>query len=365
MSQRLVSLDVLRGVTIAAMILVNDPGSWEYVYAPLRHAPWHGCTPTDLVFPFFLFMVGIAITLALGKRMESGIDKKAVVQKIIRRTLILFALGLFLNGFPYFNLETLRIPGVLQRIALVYLCCSLIFINTNWVSQFRWALGLLVGYWILMTFVPVPGVGDPNLEPETNLGAWLDRLLLSGHLWSQSKTWDPEGLLSTLPAISTGLSGILAGHLIKSNLSHDRKVIWLFVAGTLCIFIGLLWGLVFPINKYLWTSSYVFYTSGIALQCLALSYWVADVLGYKKWTAPWVAFGVNAITSYVLAGVLARIIGLVKVGEDLSLKQWMYENLFNSWLGPYDASLAFAIFFVLIIFVPTWFMYKRGIIIKI
>ncbi|MDH3708544.1 MAG: DUF5009 domain-containing protein [Cyclobacteriaceae bacterium] len=365
MSKRLISLDVLRGITIAAMILVNDPGSWEYVYAPLRHAPWNGCTPTDLVFPFFLFMVGMAITLALGKRVSAGSDTKGLVLKILRRSLILFLLGMFLSGFPYFNLETIRIPGVLQRIAVVYLVCSLIFINTNWVSQFRWAVGLLVIYWILMTFIPVPGVGDPNLDPETNLGAWLDRLLLNGHLWSQSKTWDPEGLLSTLPAISTGLSGILVGHLVKSDQSDERKVVWLFVGGALCIFVGLLWDLAFPINKALWTSSFVLYTTGIAMQCLGICYWFIDVLGYKGWTTPWVAFGINAITAYVLSGILARLIGLIKVGPDLSLKLWIFENVFNSWLGPYNASLAFAIVFVLTLFIPSWIMHKKGIIIKV
>ncbi len=365
MSQRLISLDVLRGVTIAAMILVNDPGSWEFVYGPLRHAEWHGATPTDLVFPFFLFMVGIAITLALGKRVASGTDTKGLVTKILKRSLIIFLVGVFLNGFPYFDFSSIRIPGVLQRIALVYLFCSLIFIKTDWVGQFRWAVGLLVAYWFIMNYIPVPGIGEPNLEPSTNLGAWLDNLLLGGHLWSQSVTWDPEGLLGTLPAMSTGFSGILVGHLIKSKQTNTQKVVWLFVAGALCIFVALLWDLNFPINKSLWTSSFVLYSSGIAMQCLALCYWFIDVLGYTKWTAPWVAFGINAITIYVLSGLVARFMGLIKVAPDVSLKQWIFENMFISWMTPFNASLAFAIVFVFVCFIPIWIMYRKGIIWKI
>ena len=364
-STRLISLDVLRGITIAAMILVNDPGSWEYVYAPLRHANWDGCTPTDLVFPFFLFMVGVAVTLALTKRKAQSSGQRQLIIKIIRRSVILFLLGLFLNGFPNFDFGSLRIPGVLQRISLVYLFSALIFIKTNWITQFRIAIVLLVVYWILMNYIPVPDYGDPNLRPETNLGAWLDRLLLGGHLWSQSKVWDPEGLLSTLPAISTCLAGILTGHLLLSKEEPIRKVVWLFVSGAICIFLGLLWDMNFPINKALWTSSYVLYTAGIALECLALCYWFIDILGYKKWTQPWVIFGVNAITAYFLSGIVARLIGMIKIDGDQSLKAWIYENVFNSWLGPYSASLLFAICFVLLIFLPIWWMYRKNYILKI
>lgn len=346
------------------MILVNDPGSWDYVYGPLRHAQWNGCTPTDLVFPFFLFMVGIAITLALGRRVEQGTDTSGLVKKILKRSAIIFLIGLLLNGFPYYDLTTIRIPGVLQRIAVVYLICSLIFMRTNWIGQLRWGISLLVVYWLMLTFIPVPGIGDPNLEPTTNLGAWLDNLLLGGHLWSASKVWDPEGILSTLPAICTGLSGVLAGHLIKSQLSETRKVIWLFTSGAICIFLGLFWDLSFPINKALWTSSYVLYTSGIALQCLAICYWFIDVLGYQAWTRPWVAFGINALAAYVLSGLLARLLGLIEVG-DQSLKGWIFDNLFLSWLPPYNASLAFAIAFVLCLFIPSWLLYRKGVIIKV
>ena len=346
------------------MILVNDPGTWEFVYSPLRHAKWHGCTPTDLVFPFFLFMVGISITLALGKRISSGVDTTGLVTKIVKRSLIIFLIGMLLNGFPGYDLSTIRIPGVLQRIALVYLFCSLIFIKTTWLGQFRWAVGLLGGYWFIMNFIPVPGIGEPNLEPTTNLGAWLDNLLLGGHLWSSSKVWDPEGLLSTLPAIATGLSGVLTGHLIKSDLSETKKVVWLFVVGAICIVAALLWDLSFPINKALWTSSYVLYTTGIAMQCLGICYWFIDVLGYTRWTTPWVAFGINALSAYVLSGLLARLLGIIQIG-DQSLKGWIFENMFLSWLDPYNASLAFAVVFLLCLFIPSWALYRKGIIIKV
>jgi predicted acyltransferase len=231
-------------------------------------------------------------------------------------------------------------------------------------GQFRWAVALLAGYWFIMNFIPVPGVGEANLEPATNLGAWLDNLLLGGHLWSHSKVWDPEGILSTIPAIVTGLSGVLAGHLVKSDLSETRKVVWLFTVGAICIVTGLLWDLSFPINKSLWTSSYVLYTSGIAMQCLALCYWFIDVLGYKGWTTPWVAFGINALSAYILSGLLARFLGLIQVGEQ-SLKGWIFDNLFLSWLGPYNASLAFAMVFVFCLFALSWLLYRKGVIIKV
>ncbi|MEL6864741.1 MAG: DUF5009 domain-containing protein, partial [Bacteroidota bacterium] len=256
-SKRLLSLDIFRGMTIAFMILVNNPGDWSNVYSPLLHADWHGCTPTDLVFPFFLFIVGVSISLALGKRKQRGDAKGAIIQKILRRTLIIFGIGLFLNAFPFFEMGSLRIPGVLQRIALVYGACALIFLYTDWKQQVQLGFGLLILYWGMMTLLPVPGIGPANLEPETNLGAWLDNLIMPGHLWSQSKVWDPEGLLSTLPAISSGLAGVLTGTWLKSKRTHNSKLVGLFGIGALLIFAGLTWDLAFPINKKIWTSSYV------------------------------------------------------------------------------------------------------------
>lgn len=369
-NQRLLSLDVFRGLTIAAMILVNNPGDWGNVYAPLLHADWHGCTPTDLVFPFFLFIVGISIALALSKRKERGDDQKAILFKILKRTLLIFAIGIFLNGFPLFNFETIRIPGVLQRIALVYGISATLFLETNWKTQAIVGVGLLFLYWGLMTLVPTPDGYAPNLDAETNLGAWLDRTLLSGHLWSQSKVWDPEGLLSTIPAISTGISGILTGLWIRSKQENYRKLVGLFGFGVILVTLGLAWDLAFPINKKIWTSSYVLYTSGIALLTLAMIYWLVDVLNYKKWTTPFVIYGTNALFVFVLSGLVAKSLYYIKwqseSGDTTTLGSWIYQTFFTSvFANPMNSSLAFAIFNVLFFLGLSWILYQKRIFIKV
>ncbi len=367
MNQRLYSLDVFRGITVAAMILVNNPGSWDSVYPPLLHAHWHGCTPTDLIFPFFLYIVGVSIHFAYQPKLSEGLSKKNVL-KIVRRTVIIFLLGLMLALVPKFNFETVRIPGVLQRISIVFLICSLIYFKTNWLSQLRIVIILLVGYFVLMTMIPVPGVGDPNLEPETNLGAWLDRLLLNGHLWAQSKTWDPEGLLSTVPAIATGLIGVLSGQLFSKIEQPAERVTWLFFIGALLIVGGLGWDLVFPINKALWTSSYVLYAGGIAMQFLAACYWLIDVQGIKKWSTPFIYYGMNAIFVFVASGLLAKFLIRTKIGEGdqaISLWSYIYQNAYASWLSPMNASLAFAVSLILFFLVILWQMHKRKIFVKV
>lgn len=362
---RLLSLDTFRGITVAAMIMVNNPGDWGHVYGPLLHAHWHGWTPTDLIFPFFLFIVGVSITYALA-----GGDRPGTTGKILKRGLVLFGLGLFLNLFPRFDFATFRIPGVLQRIALVYILCSLIFVRTT-ARQQGWLLGtLLVGYWLLMTVVPVPGVGYANLEPETNFGAWLDRTLLGDHLWKTSKIWDPEGLLSTVPAIGTGLIGVLAGTLLRSARAEAEKVAWLFTAGCLALLAAYVWNGFFPINKALWTSSYVLLAGGLALLGLALCYWLVDVQGYKRWTPPFVAFGVNAITVFFLSGLIPRVLTMIKVagpdGKETGAKEWMYQTFFVPYFdSPYNASLAGALTFIGIWFGILYGMYRRRIIIKV
>ncbi|WP_128548057.1 acyltransferase family protein [Larkinella soli] len=365
---RLLSLDVFRGVTVAAMILVNNPGDWGHVYAPLLHAKWHGWTPTDLIFPFFLFIVGVSISYALRKDGSSA--GRNVTAKIVRRSLTLFALGLFLNLFPHFNFATVRIPGVLQRIALVYLASALIYLYTDTRTQIRITAALLIGYWLLMTLVPVPGVGAPSLEPETNLGAWLDRTLLSGHLWASAKVWDPEGLLSTVPAVASGLIGVLAGTLLRSPRPEAEKVARLFVAGFLLAVGSYVWNGFFPINKSLWTSSFVLLTAGLAMEFLALAYWLVDVQGYRRWARPFVAFGVNAITVFFLSGLIPRILNLIRVpmpgGEEVGAKEWMYQTFFVPYFdSPYTASLAGALTFVLIWVGILLWMYSRKIIIKV
>lgn len=368
-SERLMSLDVFRGITIAGMILVNNPGTWGDIYPALRHAEWHGCTPTDLIFPFFLFIVGVAITYSLSKRKAEGDDQTKLILQILRRSAVLFLLGLVLSGFPYFDLSTIRIPGVLQRIAIVYLITSLIFLKVDIRNQSIIAVSLLLIYWVLMTLVPVPGYGSANLEPTTNLAAWLDNLLLGGHLWSSTKVWDPEGILSTIPAISTALSGVLTGHLLRSELDKTTKTVWMFIAGNILLVTGYVWDMWFPLNKSIWTSSYVVYTSGLALNFLAVCYWFIDVQGYKKWAIPFRVYGLNAITVFFLSGIVGRLLYMIKIpsggGEEISLKSFFFNNLFLSWLEPINASLLWALTYVLIWLGLMWILYRKNIFIKV
>jgi predicted acyltransferase len=366
---RLVSLDVFRGITIAGMVLVNNPGSWSTIYWPLAHAEWHGWTPTDLVFPFFLFIVGVAIPLAFGRRVEQGGTQRDLYLKVVRRSLIIFALGLFLNGFPYFRLATIRIPGVLQRIAICYFIVALIFIKTRVRTQIIIAIGLLVAYWLVMTQVAAPGFAAGDLSKEGSLASWLDRVVLGSHIWSQGKVYDPEGLLSTITAVSTTLFGVLVGQWIRTNKSPFEKVAGLFVAGAGCIAVGWALNPFFPINKSLWTSSYVLFTGGLAMQFLSLCYWLVDIKNYRTWTKPFVVFGVNAIALFVGTGLMAKLMGLIKVGladgSRISLQSWIYRNLFLSWAPPYKASLLYAVCFILLWLGLMWILFWRKIFIKV
>lgn len=375
-SKRLLSLDVFRGITIAGMILVNTPGTWTYVYPPLQHAQWHGNTPTDWVFPFFLFIMGVSVPLALGKRIQEGVNRRQLMFKILKRTLIIFGLGLFLYGFPYFDLAHQRIPGVLQRIALVYFFCSLIFIYTKgWRSQFWIAIGLLILYWFLMTFVPVPwsdGTVPANLDMLKNLGTWLDKVILSeNHMYhgevvnGTPVAFDPEGILSTLPSIATGLSGVLTGIWLKTERTDYEKLTGMFAIGTILIALGLIWNPIFPINKKLWTSSYVLYMAGIALVFIGVVYWIVDVLGYKRWTKPFVVFGTNALFAYFMSELVAITMFSIPVNEKQSLFNWVYASIFEPlFASPYNASLIFAIVFVIFILGLTWILYWRKIFIR-
>lgn len=379
-SNRLISLDVFRGATIALMILVNNPGDWGNVYPPLLHAKWNGCTPTDLVFPFFLFIVGVSVTLSLTKRKERGDDLFKLVLQIFRRSFLIFFIGVFLNAFPDFNLSEVRILGVLQRIALVYFFISLIFLFTEWKTQVIISAILLLGYWALITLVPVPGIGmpnisqptiyDPNLQKEIapNIVAWLDNKLLAGHLWRSTKIWDPEGLLSTLPAIVTGLFGVLLGKFLRTKLDEFNKIIWIFFTANILIFTGLLWDLVFPMNKSLWTSSYVLFTAGLALHFFAMCYWLIDVKKIDWWIKPFVVYGTNAITFYTLSWIGGTFLRRVKFdfyGTETSLRNFLYDNLFKPFFSPINASLAWAIFYVLFWLGIMWIFYKKKIFLKI
>ncbi|HEV7683157.1 MAG TPA: heparan-alpha-glucosaminide N-acetyltransferase domain-containing protein [Pyrinomonadaceae bacterium] len=366
-SGRLVSLDVFRGITIAAMVLVNNPGSWEHIYWPLEHAQWHGWTPTDFVFPFFLFIVGVAITLAFGSRVESGRTSDLYL-KIVKRTLIIFGIGLFLNALPYFSLSELRIPGVLQRIAVCYCFASLLFLNTKIRTQVGITIALLLGYWLLVKVIPAPGFAAGDLTKEGSLPSFIDRVVFGKHVWAQAKVYDPEGLLSTIPALATTLIGVLTGSWLRAKKSAHEKVAGLFVAGAICVAIGWAWNSFFPINKALWTSSYVLFTGGLALQFLALCYWVIDVKGYRRWAKAFEIFGLNAIALYVVADLIAVLLDLIRVsgsdGAKISLGSWIFGNLF-AWASPVNASLAFAITFVLVCLGLMWILYRRKIFIKV
>lgn len=372
---RLLSLDFFRGATVAAMILVNNPGDWGHIYAPLEHAVWHGCTPTDLVFPFFLFIVGVSIAFALGSKKEDPATHGKMIFKAFKRTLILFGLGLFLTLFPEVftkpieSFQGMRIPGVLQRIAVVFFISAILFLKSSLKNLRLLFILLLAVYWALMTFVPVPGVGPANLEKETNLGAWLDRSVFTeAHLWSSSKTWDPEGLLGTVPAIATGLFGILVGVYLKRKDVQDAvKVSWLFSTGCAAVVLGLLWDLQFPINKALWTSSFVLFTGGLATIVLAISYWIIDVNKYNKFTKPFVVYGVNAITVYFLSGILPQVLSIIRIkdGDEVTnVYSWLYSG-YAANFSPVNASLLWAISTVSFWLIILWFMYNKKIIIKV
>ena len=376
---RLLSLDVFRGITIAGMVLVNNPGTWSAIYPPLAHAEWHGWTPTDLVFPFFLFIVGVAITLALGKRVENGSISREIYLKIFRRSILIFLLGLFLATFPFYNFSkgewldigNVRIMGVLQRIAVCYFISALVFLHTNWKQQTIIAGVLLLLYWALMTLIPIPGCEITTINDKAcNLSAYLDRLILTeNHIWKAGKVYDPEGLLSTLPAIGTTVAGILCGHWLKQRREDSDKVASMFFFGVSLVVVGWAWSFWFPINKALWTSSYVVFTAGMALCFLGFCYWLIDIKNYRRWTKPFVIFGVNALALFVGSGAMARVMGLIKLdageGKTVSLQGWIYQTFFQPFGSPHNASLAYAICFILLWLFLMWLLYRKRIFIKV
>lgn len=359
--KRLVSLDAFRGFTVAAMILVNNPGDWNNTFGLLLHAQWHEMiTPTDLIFPSFLFIVGVSIVLAYAKQLRAGKSKSELQRKIVWRALKIFALGIFLSLYPDFNLAEIRIPGVLQRIAIVFLVCALLFLHSSWKTQALWGAVFLVSYWVVMVFVPVPGIGAGVLEPGQNMAAWLDSLLIPGTLWEG--TWDPEGVLSTIPALATGICGMMAGHVINSTLSGERKLVWLYCAGFCSLTAGYLWGWSFPINKHIWTSSYVLFAAGLAVLTLATFMWLIDELGYRKWTKVGVIYGTNAITAYFLAGIFTWF---VSIPHGSGLQDGAMQMFRSIGLGPKAASLGWALLYNGICFIPVLILYRRKIFIKL
>lgn len=359
---RLISLDVFRGITIAAMIVVNYPGSWGHVYAPLLHKDWHGVTPTDLIFPFFLFIVGISIALAFTKQIDKGIPARSMYGKVIIRSLKIFAVGILLNLWPLFNFGDLRVAGVLQRISIVFLVCAFLFLLTKWKTQAIVGLVLLTGYWLALTLIPTPGYGVAMLEPGANLAAWFDGKFLPGALWH--KTWDPEGLFSTLPAIASGISGMLVGRIITGSGNAERKILYILTAGFLATIAGQVWGWHFPMNKPIWTSSYVLFTSGLAAMVLGASMFIIDLLGHTRGTKPWLAFGSNAITVYVLAGTLSFLFYSLPMGGE-SLNVHFFNLLTSVGVAPKLTSLLYALLFLGILYIPTVILYRKKIFIKL
>jgi len=378
---RLISLDTFRGFTIASMVLVNNPGDWGNIYSQLVHAEWNGWTFTDWIFPFFLFICGVSMTFSLGRRAEVGDDNGALLRQLFKRAVIIFFIGLTLNLIPNFNLETVRIPGVLQRIALCTMLAAPIVVYFNWKQQCIWIIGLLAIYTVLMLFVPVPDVqgriAAGVLQPGRDFGAFIDRLLLDGHLWAKSKTWDPEGLVSTLPALCTQLFGVLAGRWLLSKTSAAEKTAWMMLAGLLCLWLGAIIDATFmPINKSLWTISFSIFMTGWALLIFCCFYWLMDAnvstsLRKKTHTVflPFTIYGMNALFIFAFSGLIARMLGLIKFAEvnggTITLKGVLYAPLQSLPITPVNASLLFAIVFNLSMFFVAWFMWKKKWFVKI
>ncbi|MCW3462088.1 acyltransferase family protein [Chitinophaga nivalis] len=371
-SQRFLSLDVFRGLTVAAMILVNNPGSWDYVYPPLAHAKWHGCTPTDLVFPFFLFAVGNAMSFALKKYEAAG--NAAVLKKILTRTLLIFGIGLLLNWFPFVKwtetgsltikpLSQLRIMGVFPRIALCYGAAALLIHYLKDKGAFVAAGVLLFVYWFLLV---VFGQGDPY-SLEGYAGLPLDKLILGEqHMYrGEGVPFDPEGLLSTLPAICNVIFGYLAGRFIQEQGKTYEMLARLMIIGSILIFAALCWDMVFPINKKIWTSSYVLYTVGIALLLLSVVMYLIEFRGQTKWTPFFTVFGKNPLFIYVLAAVVVKLYALIRPAADQNLYSWIYENIFRPIGGNMNGSFLFALFHVCLFAAVGWWMDKKKIYVRV
>ncbi len=366
--QRILSVDIFRGATIAAMILVNNPGTWSHVYAPFLHAEWNGLTPTDLIFPFFLFIVGMSITFAYTKKKAVGITGD-VYKKIISRTLKLIFLGLFLAGFkysfPFFkDLSHLRLPGVLQRIGIVFFIASILFLHFNWKTLLGIFVVILVGYWLIMTQIPVHGE-MPLLTKESNLASVVDLDILTvNHMWKT--LYDPEGILSTFPAIATTIFGMFLGMiLLNKEKTQQEKLKYFVIIGIVALVIGYAWSMIFPLNKALWTSSFVLVTGGWASLVYAAIYYVADILGHNNWGKPAIIFGSNAITVYFLSSFMAKSFGMIKLSSGQSLHGYLYEILSSIITIPKLSSLIYAILIIMFYYLVAYILYKKKIFIKV
>jgi predicted acyltransferase len=362
---RFVSLDVLRGMTIAGMMIVNTPGTWAHVYPPLLHAEWHGWTYTDTIFPFFLFVVGAAIAFSVHARRGDG---RALWPHLLSRAAILFGIGLTLNLFAVlaFQKASVRIPGVLQRIAVCYLFAAIGYLAFGRKGLFPAAAILLAGYWLLMTRVPVPGYGPGRLDVEGNLAAYVDRLVLGDHTWKHNPSWDPEGLLSTLPAIATTLLGVLAGIVLRREEPIERKITRLVLWGWAGGIGGLLLNEVFPINKNLWTSSYAIFMAGLASATLGICLWAVDLRGWRAWARPFVWLGSNALFFFVASDVVAFLLLAIRIGSPRrSLYATIYRTLFDHFADPRLGSLLFALTYCGLWTAVAGLLYRKRFFIKV
>ena len=376
MNNRLLSLDAFRGFTIAGMLLVNNPGDWGHVYKPLLHAEWHGWTFTDWIFPFFVFISGMAMSMSLGRRAAMGDDRLKLMLTTMRRGAVIVLIGLALNFIPSFSFETLRWPGVLQRLGLCTMLAAPLAVYLGWRGQALAGVLLLALFSALMLWVPVPGadgvVRTGSLLAGQDTASFIDRLLMDGHLWAKVKVWDPEGLLTTLPAVASLIAGLLAGHWLAASRSAAECAVGFFLAGLLCLWAGEVlhaWNM--PINKNLWTPAYVLAMAGWACLVFGASYWLLDATPdlqlrqtCRRWAHPLVVYGMNALFLFVASGLVAKLLGAVKI-DGHSLKAWLYAPLVQSGLAPVNSSLLFALLFVLVFYALGSFMFKRQWFIKV
>lgn len=420
--ERLISLDVFRGLTILLMTIVNNPGSWSAIYPPLLHSEWHGCTPTDLVFPFFIFIMGVAVSFAMPTKTFDS----TTFNKILVRSLRMFCLGIFFNFFAKIQLfglegiplligrliitiavgyalmgnfsskvknilafsilfiylflaysgieayQDVRLPGVLQRIAIVYFAVSLLYLKSNQRTQILVASLLLLGYWAVMALIPVPGIGEANFDKGTNLASWIDSILLKGHMYRGTVTWDPEGILSTIPSIATGIIGLLIGQLLHRSIPKIEIAKKMAITGIALIIVAQIWSIVFPINKSLWTSTYVLYTAGLATVCLALLYYLIDTLNLKKGIKLFLIWGVNPMIVFFFSQIIPQ--GLVMIqfknphnpDQQINLLDYLYSfGIAPFFSNPMTASLAGALTYVAIWTFILWIFYKNKLIFKV
>ncbi len=350
-TQRLVSLDAFRGAVMAFMIMVNNNGSERDAYAQLRHAEWHGWTLTDTVFPSFVWIVGVSITLSLGKRLAAGVPRGQLLLAALRRAAILFTLGMAVYAFPHFDPSTQRILGVLQRIAICYLIASAIYLWCGVRGQIAWLAGLLAAYWLLMTFAPVPGFGSGRLDVEGNFAHYVDRMVLGAHNYRHTHDWDPEGIVSTLPAIATALFGVLAGRVLQLRRSLAERTTWMFLTGALLV--AAAWALSFtmPINKKLWTDSFCLFMAGLDFTACAVCIWVIDGLGWKRALQPAVIMGMNPIAIYLASEFGAELIE--------GVQPRIYRTVFVPLASPANASLLYSLAFMGVMFLIAYFMHRQ------